>query len=112
MNPPVDAPTSTARTPGDVDRERVERARELRAAPRHELVGRRLDRDDDRLGRVDLAGRRSWPAFAAHGHPARGDRLDRPRPAGREAAPHELDVEAPPHRSAGSLGCRASARPS
>ena len=36
MKPPVDAPTSTARAPVDVDAERVERARELRAAARHE----------------------------------------------------------------------------
>ena len=39
VNPPVDAPTSTARAPVDVDAERVERARELGAAARHERVG-------------------------------------------------------------------------
>ena len=96
---------------GDVDRERGERARELRAAARHEHVVARLDGNDDRLGRVDLP-RGGGGRGAAHRHPAGDDRLDGSRPARREAAPHELDVEASPHRSAGSRGRRLPRAPS
>ena len=98
MNPPVDAPTSTARRPAHVDRERVERGRELVAAARHERVA--VAR---RATTIGFAARRpGGPAVVAGAppteHPARVDRLDRPRPARHEPAPHELDVEAPPHQ--------------
>ena len=78
-----------------VDRERVEPARQLVTAARHIC---RTDRCEhrDRLSPVDLAGRGRGRRTTDE-HPARVDGLDRAGPAGEEAAPHELDIEPPPH---------------
>ena len=89
----------------DVDAERVERARELRAAARHELLARRLGGDDDRLGRVDLARRGGRRARRS---PRPGRRRSRRPPASgsaraRAARARRRGVGA---RSAGSLDGR------
>ena len=99
MKPPVDAPRSRQRRPRHVERERVERARELHAAARDVRVVRRahLDRGvlvDERAGLVD--------ARSADEHLAGEDDGLRARPRRREAARDEELVDAhlapPPRR--------------
>ena len=98
VKPPVDAPTSTARRPATSTPNASSAPASLRP-PRETNVGRRrLRRDDDRLGPVDLAGG-GGRRRAAHGDAARDDHVDGPGATGRESTPDELDVEASAHGS-------------
>ena len=99
MKPPVDAPTSTARRPVTSMANASSAPCELGSAARHERGAFGLRRDDDRLGRVDLA-RGGGRQRAAHAHPARDDHVDCSGATGRESTPDELDIEASAHGSA------------
>ena len=91
MKPPVEAPTSSARRPRDVEPERVERVGELDPAPRDERR-RRQDLELDVLGH-QLPGLRGAAAFGQQQHLARDHRRGRTRARLEHAALREQAVE-------------------
>ena len=98
MNPPVEAPTSSAAAPGDVEPE-ARRAR-WRASSRRarRTRSRRVDVDDDVVG-DQLARLRGPPALGAEQHLARHHRGRGARARGEQPALGQQGVEADPrHR--------------
>ena len=92
MNPPVDAPASSARRPSASTANRVEGGVELLSAPADERR-RRAQHDDGLVGRTSRAGLSAWAP--RHEHPAGADRRLGLVPVGDQAAADQLGVEPP-----------------
>ena len=100
VNPPVEAPASSARMPVTSTPKRVERGLELVAAPGH--VPARLAGARDRLVAA------TWRAGAVCRRardrgPGRVEHLDGPAPTGHQPAADELDIQPPAHRATATL---------
>ena len=112
MNPPVDAPASSASQPGDVDAERGQRVVELLAAAPDEP--RRRSLDDDRFRGRDQP-RHLDRDRATDEHPAGLDQGAGFDPALGQSTPHEFGVESPAgahDRDVDGASCRWPRSPS